>query len=354
MGWGWWWGRRWRRGLQLVGGERFGGLAVEVDADAADTVGRADALAHLGERRRGFDVGGVLVNQAALETAALARHLGRRHGQVLVLRHLDRHRGELRQEGRAAELAATRADAAHHLGLIAHADLPQLDAHVVAGGQIAHQIAEVDTQLGGEIEDRPSAALEFDAEDLDPQFLRGGTLTRERPRLRRALARRAHPIEIARLGPTQNAGQRPLRRRPLVLGPPCGGHSYRSDLRLAAIVDDDLLAVAQLQLAGVAGQHAAAGVELHAGDVDCPSALLAHGLTSCRSGCRSCRLSAMSSRSSASVGLTLTCSASWTSTMAVTARARRSRPSVASVCGSPTRASVASSGAPAATAIASR
>src|SRR3954471_2210159 len=195
----WWWGWQGRRGLQLVGGEGLGRLAIEVDPDAsaqhveianaADTLGRGHPLAHLGERRRGLDVGRVLVDEAALEPTALPRHLGGRHRQVLVLGHLDRYRGELRQERRAAELAAARPDAAHHLGLVAHADLAQLDARVVASGQIADQIPEVDARLGGEIEDGASATLELDAEDLDPQLLRGGALAGERPRLRRPLDR---------------------------------------------------------------------------------------------------------------------------------------------------------------------
>src|SRR3954452_25106794 len=88
-----------RRRLQLVGGEGLGRLAVEVDtnataqhvevADPADAVGGRDPLAHLGERRRGLDVGGVLVDQAALQPTALPRNLGRCHRQVLVLGHLD-------------------------------------------------------------------------------------------------------------------------------------------------------------------------------------------------------------------------------------------------------------------------
>ena len=63
------------------------------------------------------------------------------------------------QEGRAAELAAAGADAADHLGLVAHADLAQLDAGVELGGEIADQLAEVDARLRGEVEERPSAAL---------------------------------------------------------------------------------------------------------------------------------------------------------------------------------------------------
>ena len=149
--------------------------------------GVATRLPDLGQRRRGLDVGGVLVDQAALEPAALPRHLGRGHGQVLVLGHLDRHRGELRQEGRAAELAPARPDAAHHLGLVAHADLAQLDAGVVASGQIADQIPEVDALLGGEIEDGASATLELGAEDLDPELVDGGAFAGERQRLGRPL-----------------------------------------------------------------------------------------------------------------------------------------------------------------------
>ena len=64
-------------------------------AHATDAIRGLHALSHLGEVLAGLDVVGVLVHQAALEAAALARHLRRIENQPLVLRHLDgdRHEG---------------------------------------------------------------------------------------------------------------------------------------------------------------------------------------------------------------------------------------------------------------------
>src|SRR5689334_6759869 len=49
---------------------------------------------------------GQLVAQAALETAALSRQLRRIQAELLLLRHLDRHRLERGQPGRAAQRSA--------------------------------------------------------------------------------------------------------------------------------------------------------------------------------------------------------------------------------------------------------
>ena len=51
--------------------------------------------------------------------------------------------------------------------LVADADLAQLDAAAELGRQIAHQFAEVDPALGGEVEDQPRSVEEL----LDPRQL---------------------------------------------------------------------------------------------------------------------------------------------------------------------------------------
>ena len=76
---------------------------------------------------------------------------------MLLLGHLDRHRLERAQPGRAAQRPAARAVAAEHLRLVADANLAHLDAHPEVRGQIAHQLAEVDARLGRVIEDEARA-----------------------------------------------------------------------------------------------------------------------------------------------------------------------------------------------------
>src|SRR5436190_393740 len=68
-----------------------------------------------------------LVEQAALEPAAVAQEPRVRQGQVLRLRHPHRDRLEPPEVGRAAELAPARPDAVQDLGRVARADLPHLD-----------------------------------------------------------------------------------------------------------------------------------------------------------------------------------------------------------------------------------
>src|SRR5436190_5937307 len=98
-----------------------------------------------------------LVAQAALQPAALPRELRRVETELLLLGHLDRHRLERAQPGRAAERAAAGAVAAEHLGLVAHADLAHLDAHAEVRREVADQLAEIDPRLGGVVEDQPRA-----------------------------------------------------------------------------------------------------------------------------------------------------------------------------------------------------
>src|SRR5581483_10524314 len=95
-----------------------------------------------------------LVAQAALEPSAQTRQLRRVQAQVLLLRHLDRHRLERVQEGRAAQRAAAGAVPADHLRFVADADLAHLDARAEFARELAHQLAEVDARVGGEVEDQ--------------------------------------------------------------------------------------------------------------------------------------------------------------------------------------------------------
>src|SRR5262249_38680236 len=108
------------------------------------------------DRRQGaaeLEIGVVLVAQAALQPPAHARQLRGVERQALLLRHLDRHRAELAQPARAAELTPARPDAAEALGLVAVADLLNLDSQVEGLGEIADEIAEVHPVVGKEVED---------------------------------------------------------------------------------------------------------------------------------------------------------------------------------------------------------
>src|SRR5207248_6198215 len=95
-----------------------------------------------------------LVAEAAFEPAAQAGQLRRVEAQVLLLRHLDRHRLERGEECRAAERTAAGAVAAHHLGFVADADLPHLDSRAELGRELADELPEVDASVSGEIKNQ--------------------------------------------------------------------------------------------------------------------------------------------------------------------------------------------------------
>src|SRR5262249_33271034 len=111
-----------------------------------------------------------LVAEAAFQPPAQARELGGIEAQVLLLGHLDRDRLEALKERRAAERPATGAVAAVHLRFVAHADLAHLDAGAELGGQLAHQLAEVDAAVGSEIKNQlRSVECLLDARQLHAQ-----------------------------------------------------------------------------------------------------------------------------------------------------------------------------------------
>ena len=104
-------------------------LAQNVDrAHVAKAVGRCDKRILLRAAARRVLVGVLLVFEAAHEPTACAGDLRRVQAQILRLGHLDRNGDEVVQKLRAAERPTADAEAAEHLRLVAHADLPQLDA----------------------------------------------------------------------------------------------------------------------------------------------------------------------------------------------------------------------------------
>src|SRR6185436_16921503 len=143
--------------------------AAVAGAAAAGTAARrvvAAAFAAAAAVRDALGVG-QLVAQAALQAPAQPRQLRRVEAQVLLLGHLDRDRLERLQEGRAAERTAAGAVAAVHLRLVADADLAHFDSRPELGRQLAHQLAEVDAAVGGEIENQLRAVERL----LDPRQL---------------------------------------------------------------------------------------------------------------------------------------------------------------------------------------
>ncbi len=96
-----------------------------------------------------------LVPEAALQAAAQSGQPRGIQAEILLLGHLDRHRLERVQPGRAAQRAAAGAVSAEHLRFVARADLPHLDARVKLGRELADQLAKIDAPFGGEIKNQP-------------------------------------------------------------------------------------------------------------------------------------------------------------------------------------------------------
>src|SRR5687767_12743799 len=109
----------------------------------------------------------VLVGEAAQQPAALPGDLRGVEAQVLPLGHADRDRPELLEPGRAAQGLAADPDPAQQAGLVpgSHLHHPHLGGEALP--QLAHQLAEVDPRLGGEIEGGvPGVEREIHPRDL--------------------------------------------------------------------------------------------------------------------------------------------------------------------------------------------
>jgi hypothetical protein len=134
---------------------------------AAPAAGRLAGRVDAGQAAAQLLVGRELVEQAALEPAAVAEQAGIGQRHVLGLGHLHRDRLELPEMGRAAELAAAGADAVHDPRGVTSADLAHLDARVELAGELADELAEVDAILGVEVDGHPPlGAVHLDVDDL--------------------------------------------------------------------------------------------------------------------------------------------------------------------------------------------
>src|SRR5258706_2473101 len=135
-------------------------FARHIDArHAGGAARRLHDLADAGHLLLGGDVVLILVRQAAHQPAANARDLGGIERQVLLFGHLDGNDVELGEPGAATQRLAAHADAPEELGVVARADLSQLDARVKLGGEVAHQRAKVHPLLRREVEGEAAAVV---------------------------------------------------------------------------------------------------------------------------------------------------------------------------------------------------
>src|SRR5690606_13989225 len=149
------------------------GVAEDVPADhLLLAVRRPERTADLREALLRLHVEFVLVVQAGHQPTAGAGNLRRVERQPLVLRELEGDWLDFRAPQPAAELAAAPAEAAQALRLVAHPDLPQLDAGLERAGHVLHESAEVDALVGREVDGELVAVpLPFRLADLHAQAL---------------------------------------------------------------------------------------------------------------------------------------------------------------------------------------
>ena len=119
----------------------------------------------------------------------------------MLLGHLDRDRLELAQKAVAAERPPADSQTPKHLGLIPHADLPQLDPGAEDRGQVLDQLPEVDPPVGGEIE-KDFVVVEgvLHVHQLHVELVLLDFLQRDLGRLLFVLAVLLNPLEILLVG----------------------------------------------------------------------------------------------------------------------------------------------------------
>jgi hypothetical protein len=177
----------------------------------------------------------MLVLQAAHQPPACPGDPQRVDGQVLVLRHPDRHRLEVLQERGAAQVTAARPDAALKPRLVPRPDLAQLDARLQPAAQVAHQRAEVHPLRRAEVDDE--RVLRADV--VHRGELHGQLVVPDQP-LRREPGLGATPPVPLVAGQVVGTGQAGTDRQPVdvvahplrrphalgYLGPRVGGHEH--------------------------------------------------------------------------------------------------------------------------------
>ena len=141
-------------GIRLLFQPHMNALPQQVDVrDRAAAVGRIDEGFRLRAGAQQVLVCLLLVVQAAHQPSAGTRDFGGVKTEILRLCHFDRDGLEVVQKFTAAERATADAQAADHLCLVAHADLPQLDPCAENGGKALDQLAEIHAPVGGKEEE---------------------------------------------------------------------------------------------------------------------------------------------------------------------------------------------------------
>src|SRR5690606_31506983 len=116
------------------------------------------------------------------------------------------------QPGRAAQLAPAAAHAAEQRRFIADADLLQLDARAEGAREVAHELAEVDASLGGEVDGELVAVeLPLRLTDLHLQAVLRHLFARDAAHARLVTAQRHGAIHLIGSGNAQQAERRDRR-----------------------------------------------------------------------------------------------------------------------------------------------
>ena len=190
-------------------------LAEDVHRDDALGAPRGrEGLSLLGEAPAGGDIELVLVLEAAEQATASARDLAGVEGEMLVLGEPQVDRRKLLEPRRAAVLAAAASDAGQPRGLVADADLPELDAGAEQRGEVPDEGAEVDALLRGEVDgELVPIPLPFGVAHLHHQVVRAHALDHlPAGVVLGATILVVHPHVVARGAPDHRLGRRGLRR----------------------------------------------------------------------------------------------------------------------------------------------
>src|SRR5690606_27531983 len=119
----------------------------------------ADTLVPLGKLLARRHILLIFVDQTAAQPAAHAGNLRRIKRDTLCLRHLDRNRAEIGEEGAATAAFATRASPAQQLGNITRANLPHFDFGLKNLAQFTPQFTGVHPIFSSEHECQHTAVI---------------------------------------------------------------------------------------------------------------------------------------------------------------------------------------------------
>src|SRR5690606_13522840 len=151
----------------------------------------------------------MLVLEAAEEAAAAAGDLARIEREPLILGESEVDRRQLLEPGGAAVLLPASSDAAEAGGFVPDADLAELDAGAEEGREVAHQGAEVDPLLRGEVDGQtPAVPLPFGVTHLHEQLVRAHPLDDLAPHLFLGAAPLVEGADVLLAGAADHRAQR--------------------------------------------------------------------------------------------------------------------------------------------------